>query len=186
MGNVGGVANIVGQVAKFGNMDYDKVLFRLEKALYKSAWSSMMYSNDTIIGKFFISKKHAYISGITYYVVLLSEFCHPNDNTQKKYGLIANHDYIYSTNVGSGTGLTPSIGFYDLTDNKWVGNPSKEAQETILDFLVSTKQVQMPQNSNQDSNQGQNQSGGSPSRLCNKPTKSGRPCKNIYGMCKYH
>ena len=175
MGNVGGVANIVGQVAKFGNIDYDNILFRLEKALYKSGWSVMMYSNETIIGKYFTSKKHAYISGVTYYVVLLAEFCHPNVATQQKYGLVADHDYIYSTNVGSGTGLVPDIGFYDLTINDWVGAPSKEAQETILDFLISTKQVQMPT---------QNQSGGS--GLCNKPTKSGRPCKNVAGMCKYH
>ena len=179
MGNVGGVANIVGQVANYGNMDYDTVLFRLEKDLFKSGWSSMMYSNSTIIGRFFISKKHSYISGTTYYVVLLAELCHPNATTQQKYGLVADHDYIYSTNVGSGTGLTSDIGFYDLTANAWVGSPSTEAQENILDFLVSTKQVQMP---TQDSTQ--SQTGGS--RLCNKPTKSGRSCKNIAGMCKYH
>ena len=179
MGNVGGVANIVGQVAKYGNMDYDNVLFRLEKALYKSGWSSMLYSNSTIIGKYFISKKQMYISGVTPYVVLLSEFCHPNATTQSKYGLVGDHDYIYSTNVGNGTGLKPDIGFYDLTANAWVGVPSQEAQDTILDFLVSTKQVQMP------ATETPVQSGGG-SRLCNKPTRSGKACKNLASMCKYH
>jgi len=179
MGNVGGVANIVGQAAKFGNLDYDNVLFRFKKALYKSGWSMMIYSNQTIIGHYFISKKTAYISGITYYVVLLAEFCHPNASTCQKYGLVGDHDYIYSTNVGSGTGLKPDIGFYDLTTNVWVGVPSQEAQNTILDFLVATKQVQMPPTETPA------QSGGG-SKLCNKPTKSGRPCKNLADMCKYH